>query len=101
MSAPLCESMASLKKFVAIWMAMAPPKVQPASRRSQAPVSNHASTQATQTGTTAAGSVLGRAASKQACKGGVTAGSKTVVVEVEAMEFPRSSGGVLLGGPWL
>ena len=64
-SAPFLESIASLKKLVAIWMATAPPSVQRASKASNWSVSFHASTQPAQTGTMAAGRVLGRAARKQ------------------------------------
>lgn len=67
-SAPFFESIASLKKLVAIWIAIAPPKVQSARIKSNLPVSFQARTQPAQTGTIAAGSVLGRDARKQALK---------------------------------
>lgn len=65
-SAPFRASMASLKKFVAIWIATEPPSVQSARSRLKFPVSFHARTQPAQTGTMAAGRVLGRAARMQA-----------------------------------
>ena len=60
--------MASLKKLVEIWMAMAPSKVQAASHGSNDPPSSQASTQPTHTGTIAAGRVFGREASRQDLK---------------------------------
>jgi hypothetical protein len=57
--------MASLKKLVAIWIAIAPPTVHHANIKLKSPVSFQASTQPAQTGTMAAGSVFGREARMQ------------------------------------
>jgi hypothetical protein len=57
--------MASLKRFVATWMAIAPPNVQTASHRSKTPFIFQANTQPSQTGTIAATSVFGRVARRQ------------------------------------
>jgi hypothetical protein len=73
--------MASLKKLVAIWIAMAPTKVRAANHGSNEPVSFHASTPPTHTGTTAAGKVFGREASRQDLKmDGLTREVETIVL---------------------
>ncbi len=63
-SAPFRESMASLKKFVAIWMHRAPRSAASARRSSNARSSRQASAQPAHTGTMAAGRVFGREARK-------------------------------------
>ena len=65
-SAPLAASIASLKKFVAIWMHSAPIKVHTASHGFHVPSNFHASTQPAHTGTIAAGKVFGRVAVRRA-----------------------------------
>jgi hypothetical protein len=57
--------MASLKKFVAIWMHIAPAKVQKASQGFHVPCNFHDNTHPAHTGTMAAGKVFGRAARSQ------------------------------------
>ena len=64
-SAPFLKSSASLKKLVATWMSMALSKAHSVNTGDHVPVRFQASIDPAQTGTMAAGSVLGRDARNQ------------------------------------